>query len=141
MFKIALAVFAVAFVLVSQALSDTTIIIQKTRPRILVPAYAPMMTYQVAPVVSAPAPVVTAPVPDPVPVLPAPAPMATYQTAPVVTYQRSYVSSYSVRAGGGCPLCPGLGLATERRHARQSARHAAKAARHAELAAYHADRS
>ena len=118
MFKIALALFSIVFVLVSNSMADTTIVIHKTRPRILVPSYS-----YAAPMVAVPDTIIQPTAPDTV---------VTYQQRTPI-YTRSYVG-VGVTAVGGQTWA-------ERRHARHARRHADRAAHHAARAAYHADRS
>ena len=118
MFKIALALFSIVFVLISNSMADTTIIIHKTRPRILVPAYSPA-----APMVAVPDAIIQPTAPDTV---------VTYQQR-MPTYTRSYVG-VGVSAVGGQTWA-------ERRHARHARRHAERAAYHAARAEHHAGRS
>lgn len=134
MFKVLLALFAVCFVLVSDALAICPVALFAPRTRVTVThryvGVAPMVAVQAAPLVSVP--VVEASAAEIV----APAPPVTYYR------QRTYYRAAPMVAAPVVSTDVAVGqTGAQRRHANKAARHAAKASEHAAKSAYWASRS
>lgn len=131
--KILIAALAVCFALVSNAVAQCPSLFPPLPARRVVVTHryvgvAPMVTMQVAPVVSVP--VVEAPAPEVI----APAPAVTYRTYTARAYMAApMVSSVDVVGASSA--------AAQRRHSNKAAHHAAKAVYHTQRAAYWATRS